>query len=224
MVRVQQFALAGAVIAVVVGLFVPRIYDWTGQDQSYHSPRTTWLMIGIPIVALLFSISMIWWPKVERDHSVRFHLRGLLLATALLAIAFALIPIMPVVSSVILCISGYGYAIWLACDSRIRLAVISFVGCALAPFVWVFGFDHPWETNPLVAGMLPAFLPSLVTASLTDMNLHKMNYLPALLTGVQFFASLSLARLGGRWSVAVNTWTLVCSIFGSLILHAMIRA
>ncbi|MEO1523984.1 MAG: hypothetical protein AAFX06_01040 [Planctomycetota bacterium] len=214
-----------AAIALAIGLFVPEIYDWTGQDQSYHSPRTTGLLITIPVVALVFSVSMFWWPKADPSSPrAQFNVRGMLIAITLIAISLAAIPVLSMVPSVLVCVGGYAYVAWIALDPKRRLAALTFLGCALAPFAWVFKYDHPWDTNPLVAGTLPALLPAMFTASMTDMNMHQSPQLPAYLTGIYYLAALTLARFGRRWSVAVNTWTLVASIFGSLTLHAMIRA
>ena len=124
-------------IAVLLGLTVPQIYDWTGQDQSYHSPRTTCLMIAVPVIAIVFSLSMIWWPKPDESKPpVRFNVRLLLALTALVAVSLVAIPFLPLIPSVAVCVAGYGYAVWLARDVRHRLAVISFLGCALRLGGW----------------------------------------------------------------------------------------
>lgn len=222
---VQRVLWVLPALALVIGVSLPGIYDWTGQDQSYHSPKTTFLLFAVLVVATLFSLSLIWWPKPDgKDDRPQFNLRTMLVVTAFSATALASIPILPVLPSIAICVAGYGYAFWRMRDTRDRLSVVSFLCCGLAPFAWVFSFDHPWNTNPLVAGALPGFFASIVTASLTEVNLPSEPQLPALLTGIQMVVALSLSRLGERCSVAINTWTLVFSLFGSSLLHAMIRA
>ncbi|MEL6108758.1 MAG: hypothetical protein AAFU85_22350, partial [Planctomycetota bacterium] len=147
-----------------------------------------------------------------------------LIVTALSAALLAAIPILSTVPAILICVAGYGYAFWLMRSPRDRVSVVSCLCCGLAPYAWVFGYDHPWDTNPLVAAALPGFFASFITAAFTELHLPSEPLLPAVLTGIQLIVVLSFSRFGQRWSLAINTWTLVGSIFGSLLLHAMIRA
>ena len=220
-------------IASITGCLVPAFYDWTGADQSRPSPWMWYVPAGLTLIAIVCCASMPWipvqsWPRLPSNLRSHFHLRSLLILTALTALALAIGRSYPPGVSGTLYLLALGAALTSAVRHREhRLPIAVLFGCMILPLAWILGYEQLDLLSPstvwLAAG-IPGFLPMALLASLFRANPHQLGWLAILITAGLITLGLCLIRLGAKPTIAYLLFVLLLSLVSSLALHAAVRA
>ena len=219
--------------ALLIGLNVRNIYDWTGEDQSRHSVWTDVVVFSIVGTALVLSITLPWIPLPKRTSSIpwRFGIGTLAMLTGVIAVLLVAIQIAPLVLSGILCVAAYCFAFyctWRWRDSSVCLyGIPAMLFSILVPFLWIVRESDKFDLLALVLrwlGQFPAFLPAVVGSGLMGSNTHSNESLAVILTAFEIVVGVFAFRIGPRIGILYLIWSTVAAIIGAFVLHALIRA
>lgn len=221
--------------SLLVGWFVPAFYDWTGADQSRPSPLVGRTALALTVGAVLLCVALPWLPladesgrrRFDRAARIRFKLRSMLAATAVVAVLIAALIKSPVVVSGILCAIAFGLVIrfWIL-HRHYRWQSGALVACMCLPFTWLLADSELDDLLPTILWMaagLPAFFPACFIGYLVGQNSHDVMWLSILLTGAEAVIGIWVIRLGPRRTIAYLTFVLLMSTFGSFGLNALVR-
>jgi hypothetical protein len=110
---------------------------------------------------------------------------------------------------------------------EVRWRIIMLLVCQSAPFLWILRSDDLLKMGPAMLAMvsgLPVFFPTIFVSSLMQRHLDRMLWLPTMLTMIELAIGLWLCFRGAKRALAYGICVLTLSIFGSFILHALMRA
>lgn len=154
------------VLAILVGLGMPRFYDWTGADQSRPAPIVGYIAIGLLVACLLAWIALLasWWtgfckanasdlaPAMQEQSGTssateagRVTSSGgaasiwkLLSLTTAAAIVAAGVRLFPVTVSALTLLFAFGRAGWSICAwSQYRLPLMAVFAWMWFPYLWL---------------------------------------------------------------------------------------
>ncbi|QDV82301.1 hypothetical protein TBK1r_12280 [Stieleria magnilauensis] len=219
--------------SLVVGWFIPSFYDWTGSDQSRPSPLIGQFAIGMLVSVSILSLALPWMPSPSLQHAkdpaapMRFTIRTVLIATAIVAMLLAAVAKFPLVTSGGLYAIVWCRVVWSMMKCRqSRLPTAAILACLYLPFVWIAswnGLSGILEALLGIALGLPAFFITLFAGRLSGQYIQELTWLSMLFTAIELAIGLWVVRLGPKVTVAYCLWVLVISIFGSFVLNAMVR-
>lgn len=219
--------------ALMIGVNVRNIYDWTGEDQSRHTVWTDVVVFSIVGTAVVLSLALPWIPLAKRTDSTpwRFGIGTLAMLTGVVAILLVTLKLAPLVLSGVLCFAAYIFALyssWKWRESSVCLfGIPAMLLSILVPFVWILRESDKFELAALVLrwlGQFPAFLPAVVGSGLMGSNIHSNESLGVILTAFEIVVAVFAFRIGPRIGLLFLIWSTVASIIGSFVLHALIRA
>lgn len=225
-----------AIGAILSGWFIPEFYDWTGADQSRPAPVVPWIagaMVATDLLVILALWGTHWMGKAQATAAPRrpwqFSLRAMLV---LATVAALLLAVGRGVSPYLAAMLSLGCAIVWAVQAAIReptarwwIALTAWL--QFAPFLWVVRKpDSSGDVHALFE-MLPG-LPSLFPWGFLGavMGGHPQDgwWMLILFTAGTLSAGVWISGLGPRCSLAFGLVTATCSVFGSFILNALMRA
>ncbi|MCO8124558.1 hypothetical protein NHH03_22655 [Stieleria sp. TO1_6] len=156
---------------------------------------------------------------------MRFSLRTLLMLTAGVAVAIALIAKFPLVVSGIAFAATFAY--WIAfCvrNPQHRMAAATLVGSMMLPYAWVVGYDELDRILPtlvfIIAGM-PAFVPAALLSQMFGQHFQESQWLAFLLTALELVIGIGMIRLGPKRTIAYLLLVMQVSAVGSLGFYMM---
>ena len=231
--RISTFSLFIAA-SLLVGWFIPRFYIWTDSDQSRPSPLLWQVPLGSIVVSMAFCVVLPWLPIANQTSNktsqqrLLFSIRTLLLITAMVAVAIALLAKFPLLVSGIVTAGAFMYLIaFCVSNPQHRLATAALVASMSLPYVWIVGYDELGRILPdllvMFAG-LPAFLPAALLGRLFNQNMHDAFWLALLLTALEMVIGIWMIRLGPKPTIAYLLLVLHVSALGSLGFHALVLA
>lgn len=171
------------------------------------------------------------------DRKRQFSLLQLLSAITIVALLLTLVRwMLPLTGAGIGALVGawfvYGltvaWAVWVAVrDARARWRIALIVWLQFVPFLWLF--RKPFSTPDVgeLLGMLPAlpaFFPSVFLNALFRYPFQSGQWISVLLSSLTFAIGIWVVRQGPKRSLAYSFIVITFSIFGSFILHALMRA
>jgi hypothetical protein len=233
--NIASFLIFPLLIAVsfLAGWFIPHYYDWTGSDQSRSSPLVGQTALGLIVGAIMIWAALPWLPVADdvsrpaQSFRVRFTTRTMFLMTAAVAVVIVTFTKFPLVASGVLCAFAFCYLVWFWFRfGQNRWQTTALLACMWLPFIWVVAWDeldYSSEILWLFAGM-PAMFPAVMIGSLFGQNPNDALWLAVLLTGAEMTVGAWIIRLGPRRTIAYLVFVLLMSTFGSLGLHALMRA
>ncbi|WP_253159925.1 hypothetical protein [Stieleria tagensis] len=228
--RVPIFPLFIAA-SLLVGWLIPGFYAWTDSDQSRPSPLLWKVPLWTATASAAFCMALPWLP-IGRQLSdrparqpMRFSLRTLLMLTAGVAVAIALIAKFPLVVSGIAFAATFAY--WIAfCvrNPQHRMAAATLVGSMMLPYAWVVGYDELDRILPtlvfIIAGM-PAFVPAALLSQMFGQHFQESQWLAFLLTALELVIGIGMIRLGPKRTIAYLLLVMQVSAVGSLGFYMM---
>jgi hypothetical protein len=159
---------------------------------------------------------------------MRFSLHMLLMLTAGIAVAIALLLKFPLVISGIVCAGAYAYFIAFCVQHpQHRMASAALLACMALPYDWVVGYKELGPILPDLAVMfagMPAFVPAALIGRLFGQNIHDTPWLTFLLTAFELAIGIWLIRLGPKRTIAYLLLVLQISVLGSLFFYMLVRA
>jgi hypothetical protein len=225
-----------AITVLVAGWLVPEFYDWTGADQSRPAPVVPWIAAAIVATDLLVILALLglhWADQGEEATASRrpwqFSFRELLVLTTLAAV---LLGVGSGVSPYLAVMLVFGctavWAVWVAIRGPAARWWIALTAWSqFAPYVWVVRkLDSSGDVSTFVQ-MFPG-LPSLVPwgflGALFGGHPQDGWWFLILFTAATLSAGVWVSGLGPKRALAFGLVTATCSIFGSFILNALMRA
>lgn len=223
------------VFNVASGWWMPDFYDWTGADQSRPAPIVSWVAIGMLLFNIL-TIGVLGWAHITKKWPSRAPSGGM--QFSILHIFF----VMTVVAAFLALSRGASLEIafyvlhgvvWITCIGisiryrPLRRWLVLLFACQSAPYLWIL---KAGSAMPSVVGFLllmtslPAFLPSMVISALTGRHFEKLQWLATMLTMFELVIGVWLILLGTKRAIAYCLIVSTLSLFGSFLLHALMRA
>jgi hypothetical protein len=243
----RGFGIALAVGSALAGWFMREFYDWTGADQSRPAPVVGWIALSIAIADVVMILGLFFLhlcsrqkpsdpskknalQYVSRSGGVpKFSLRQLLGAVTMVALLLIIGRlVLPLVIAWIAFASTLAWAIWIGmrnAHTRWRIALILWL--QFTPYLWLARKPERWNEYLELLGMLPAlpaFCPSIFLNALFRYPFQSGQWISVLLSSLTFAIGIWVVRQGPKRSLAYSFIVLTFSIFGSFILHALMRA
>lgn len=223
------------VIAIATGLCIPEFYDWTGADQSRPAPVVGWIALSI-LAADCGLFAWLAWIHYSRKCSCqnakgtgRFSIGQLLSATSIIAVLMVIgrwssRDIAAVLLHVLVLCFSLGMAIRF---SEFRWQILTVIVCQSAPFLWTLRHGsavNSWSATYAMFFVYPAFLEAILVSSWFQQHFDRNVWLSMLLTASQLAVGVWLSVLGPKRAFAYCALLLTLSLFGSFVLHALMRA
>ncbi len=237
----KSFFFWGLVVAIMaIGLLVPKLYDWSGADQSRPSPEaelTFHVAAGFVVAAIL---ALPWLPiktgvdasdAIDPDSPAKpfqFNVLTLLLLISAIAVLIAGMINSRLVTVVLLIATSLAFCMWMVAHRlSVKWQMLSLLSCMYLPWIWVLfddDFDSLKSEFAFVFIGIPSFAPSMILSRMVfDQRLEHSAWLLFVLTAAEFGIGLALIWLGPKRAVAWQMLVLLCSLIGSFGLNALMR-
>ncbi len=247
-----SFGLAFAF--ALAGWFIPEFYDWTGADQSRPAPVVGWIALAITAGDLLVIAGLLTWHFVlkSKRNSVnsavafdsdqgtatlnQFSIRHLLAFSAIIAVLLALSRwISPTATALIVFAAVVAWAMIIAKRNRGARWWIAFFACSqFLPFLWVgrgamesiLGLRSSNAVLSLVPMImsLPSLFPFGFLGMFLPIDIRTNQWFFICCSALSFAIGVWLSCRGPKRTLAYGLIVGTCSLFGSFILNALMRA
>lgn len=238
----------------LAGWFIPEFYDWTGADQSRPAPIVAWIALAIAAGDLLAILGLLVWHVTISSTGVaqpavgviasdprtrisnQFSIRQLLLVSAIIALLLAASRwISPTATAAIAFALVAVWALVVAKRNRGARWWIAFIVCSqFLPFLWLGrGTLESFSGHRASDAVLSLIPMSMSLPSLFPFGLLGMWLSLDIRTDQWFFICCSALNLvfgvwlscqGPKRTLAYGLTIGTCSLFGSFILNALMRA
>ncbi|MCC6510715.1 MAG: hypothetical protein IT423_16545 [Pirellulaceae bacterium] len=233
-------ALVLSLASVLTGWFMPEFYDWTGADQSRDAPIVRWIALAMLCFDAL-AIGLLIWVHVVSTAPTRPKLTGyqvklwhIMVVTLIVAgmLAFGkqaskqtsdFLAFASAIPSVLVLLCG---AWWVRQHASMRWLLAGLLSCQLAPFLWICRDGNFWQGGLIGISQilaLPTIMPSLLLGSLLRQHYDGLIWLGNLMSSCELAVGIWLISRGTKRALSYILVTLTLSIFGSFILHALVR-
>lgn len=220
--------------SLLVGRFIPSFYIWTDSDQSRPSPLLWQVPLVSSMVSVAFCVALPWLPtarlspNVDAPREKQFSIRTMMFATAIVAVAIALLSQFALVVSGMLSACTFAYFIaFFVRNPHYRLPAAALVASMIFPFTWILSYG---ELGRIFLGVLlmfsglPAFLPAEYIAHMFKQNMHDGLWIAILLTALELFIGIWMIRLGPKRTIAYLLLVIHLSAVSSLGFHMGVLA
>lgn len=243
-----------AIAFALAGWFIPEFYDWTGADQSRPAPVIGWIALAITAGDLLAIAGLLIWhvnyqSKRKSIHPAavvfsdqgttatnQFTIRHLLAFSAIIAALLTLSRwISPTATAVIVFASVVAWAIVIAKRNRgARWWIALVVGSQFLPFLWVvrgamesiLGLRSSNAVLSLVPMVLslPSMFPFGFVSLFLPLDIRTNQWFFIGCSALSLAIGVWLSCRGPKRTLAFGLIVGTCSLFGSFILNALMRA
>lgn len=242
-----------AVTLALAGWFVPAFYDWTGADQSRWVPVIGWVALAIAVFDLLAIAALFGWHRqVEsytqqrpsskrtalasdstgrRQFGIR-HLLGLSTLVALLITLGRLISPTLVAGLIWFGVVAWGIAVaWRVPRSGWWTGWLVWI--QYSPYFWLLGAPNwfavvlsPLEVFEVLGSTigLPTFFPGAFVGSILSSDIRYTPWVFILSSALSLALGIWLGPERPKRQLALGLILGTCSLFGSFILNALMRA
>ncbi len=212
---------------------MPEFYDWTGADQSRPAPVIPWIAGGLVLGALV-AIALLAWAHLQRSKTPSasssdgrasyrlLHILALMTAVALF-IASGRWGSFFIATCVLQGIVYLTVLILSAGSSRYRFPTLFMFVVQVAPFAWTLRKSAALQNGPIVYFFLVGF-PSIFPLGFLVHPNHQSNFWIFMLAStLEFALGVWIGSRGRKRMLAYGLLVLTCSLFGSFLLHALLR-
>ncbi len=218
-------------IAIVPPAYMRAFYDWTNADQSRLPPIVPWIAIVLSLVSISAIIHILrtpqslWTGDSKQANPWQIGIFQIIAFTSFVALQLALIQRAQqyaFIGNIILWMIAVGYSI---SNHRRLILLATLTACMYGPFDWIFLSADSLRRVELLKVMClaPAIFPSVYSLMLVQGSINDSEIVSQALSSVELGFGLWICN-NVKLAIAFFVVVLTCSIFGSFILHALMRA